>query len=129
MTIINRIPTPPNKLGNRSSELFNLHLIGRDIADTKPLTIRKRPTGGWDYEADGAKAILTQERQAVVEALTLNGPLGAQEIADELGKKAPATRKLLREMTASGHILQPNKRSVYMLPTHIGNNGNEDAQT
>ena len=115
--------------GHRSSTLFNLHLIGRDIPDTKPLTIRKRSNGGWDYEADGAKAILTQERQAVVEVLTLNGPLGAQEIADELGKKGPATRKLLREMTASGHILQPNKRSVYMLPTHIGNNGNNDEET
>jgi hypothetical protein len=115
--------------GNRSSSLFNLHLIGRDIADTEPLTIRKRSTGGWDYEADGAKAILTQERQAIVDLLTLHGPLGAQEIADELSKKTPATRKLLREMKASGIVFQKNNRGVYMLPTHISNNSIEDAQT
>lgn len=115
--------------GNRSSSLFNLYLIGRDIADTEPLTIRKRSTGGWDYEAEGAKAILTQERQVVVDLLKLTGPLGAQEIADELSKKTPATRKLLREMKASGIVFQKNNRSVYMLPTHISNNSNEDVQT
>ena len=115
--------------GNRSSNLFNLHLIGRDIADTDPLTIRKRPNGGWDYEADGAKAILTQERKAVVDVLTLNGPLGAQEIADELGKKASTIRKLLREMLASGDIFQSNKRGAYMLSSHMGNNGNNDEKT
>ncbi len=115
--------------GNRSSSLFNLSLIGRDIADTDPLTIRKRSTGGWDYEADGAKAALTQERQAVVDLLTLNGPLGVQEIADELGKKTPATRKLLRAMKASGDVFQQNKRGAYTLPTHMGNNGNNDEET
>jgi hypothetical protein len=91
-----------------------LHATGRDFED-KEIALR------WDAEltvwrmlGDAAEYRLSNERREVIALLKKSGPLGPKAVADSLGRKQGACKKLLWHMHRDGELHADGGR--YSLP-------------
>ena len=82
-----------------------LFVTGRDIEHEQDYAMRfDADNCTWTSIGTVHEARMSQERQAILDFLTRNGPAKPKIIAEGTGKKGPATRKLLQRMFADGDV-------------------------
>jgi biotin operon repressor len=73
-------------------------------------------TGAWILQGDAHQALVSEERQRVMDLIRQSGqPLSCRVIASELGKTVDAVRKCVQRMVRSGHLVVAAK-GLYDLP-------------
>jgi hypothetical protein len=108
-----------------------LYVTGRDIEHEEDHALQFHgETCTWSSLGNVHDAQLTRERREIVEFLRVNGPSQPKEIAEALGKKGSATRRLLQKLFADGHLRVDGSRYDVPLIQNYGNgsnNGNSGA--
>ncbi len=109
--------------GNRGDKTYSLTLIGRDIPSDEDLAISLMPNGEWQLLGQAKQVFISEERRQIVDLLKLkpNG-MKPKEIAETLGKKHSAVRKLLLSMHSEMQLCSNN--GIYTHPSGISNLGN-----
>lgn len=106
--------------GVRSEKQYKLSLIGRDIPNDDELAIRRKANGEWEVLGVAQQVFISSERKQITDLLAFHpGGLKPREIADHLGKRQNATRKLLMSMVNDQQLKVAH--GVYSTPTLFGN--------
>lgn len=109
--------------GVRTDKHYKLSLIGRDIPNDDELAISRKSNGEWEILGQAKQVFISEERKEITELLKLHPKgLKPKEISDLLGKKSPATRKLLLSMTTDMQIVSNN--GIYTHISHNSGSGN-----
>ncbi|GIV20234.1 MAG: hypothetical protein KatS3mg023_1985 [Armatimonadota bacterium] len=87
-----------------------LFVTGRDVEYEGEWAITFT-AGRWYIEGDAATVRMSEQRQAILRAISeLGGKATPKQIADYLGKNASTTRTLLAKMKAAGELLYDGTR-------------------
>jgi hypothetical protein len=96
-----------------------LSVLGRDVeCNEHELEFDLAKHHGWRLLASGAEAGLTAERRDIVQLLKQHGRLVPKEIAELLGKKGAAVRRLLMKLAEQG-VLQCDGGAYYLAPDSL----------
>jgi hypothetical protein len=100
-------------LRRRNEGTTMLSVLGREVERSEyELEFDLAKHNGWRVLASGAEAGLTSERREIVELLRQRGALPPKALAEFLGKKGPAVRRLLLKLGSDG-VLSCNKDGSY----------------
>ncbi|MFM2300447.1 MAG: hypothetical protein RLZZ84_183, partial [Pseudomonadota bacterium] len=106
--------------GVRSEKQYKLSLIGRDIPNDDELAISRKANGEWEVLGVAQQVFISAERKQITDLLAFHPDgLKPREIADHLGKRQNATRKLLMSMVNDQQLKVTH--GLYSTPTHFGN--------
>jgi hypothetical protein len=103
----------------RHSPDGTLFVTGRDVEEHQKGLKWNEDDMRWNLSTDAPEATLTEERLKVIELLKKTGPLSPHKVAERLGKKPGAMRKLVAAMYADEQ-LDKNGKSEYFVPKHDG---------
>ncbi len=102
-----------------------LYVTGRDIEHEQDYALQfNNGTCTWASIGTVHNAKLTRERVAILDFLTKNGPSKPKDIAESVGKKGPATRRLLQKLFADGDVIVTGGLYSRHTPLLLGNSGN-----
>jgi hypothetical protein len=108
--------------GVRSDKQYKLSLIGRDIPSDDELAISRKSNGEWEVLGAAQQVFISAERKQITDLLFFHPQgLKPKDIADNLGKKQNATRKLLLSMLNDQQVKVAH--GLYSLHTYMGNGG------
>lgn len=100
-----------------------LYVRGRDVPEADHALTFDPDTCLWNLLGDASEYRLSEERRQIIDLLRLaDEPLPPRKIAEAIGKKDGATRKLLYTMAKAGEV--DNVGGAYRLPFSTGNSGN-----
>lgn len=100
-----------------------LYVTGRDIEREEDYALQFHAAScTWSALGTLHDATRTRERQAILDFITKNGPSKPKDIAEGIGKKGPAVRRLLQKLFADRDVVVEDGR--YSLIHTFGNSGN-----
>ena len=101
-----------------------LYVTGRDIEHEEDYALQFHSAScTWSALGTVHEATRTRERQAILDFILKNGPSKPKDIAEGLGKKGAAVRRLLQKLFADQELRIEEGR--YSLIHTYGNSGNE----
>lgn len=101
----------------------SLYVRGRDVPEAEHALSFDPLTCAWTLLGDAGEYRQSEERRAILDLLRGSPePLAPKRIAEALGKKDGAVRKLLHVMAQAGTV--DNVGGAYRLPLTPGNSGN-----
>jgi hypothetical protein len=100
-----------------------LYVTGRDIESEEDYALKfDAPSCTWSAIGTVHEARRSRERQEIMDFLGKNGPSKPKDIAEGIGKKGPAVRRLLQKLFADRELFLEDGR--YSLISILGNGGN-----
>ncbi len=100
-----------------------LYVTGRDIEHEEDYALKfDARSCTWSALGSVHEATRTRERQQIVDFISRNGPSKPKDIAEGVGKKGPAVRRLLQKLLAEKDIRLEDGR--YFLIHTSSNSGN-----
>lgn len=109
--------------GIRTDQQYKMSLVGRDIPNDDQLAISRQSNGEWHVLGNAKEIYMSDERKAVTDLLASHpAGLKPKDVADLLGKKAVATRKLMLTMAYDSQLVSDHKGN-YTLPANSSNGG------
>lgn len=101
-----------------------LYVTGRDIEREEDYALQFHAEScTWSALGTVREATRTRERQEIIDFISKNGPSKPKDIAEGLGKKGAAVRRLLQKMFAEADVYIEGGR--YALIHSYGNSGNQ----
>jgi len=101
-----------------------LYVTGRDIEHEEDYALQFHSAScTWSALGTVHEATRTRERQAILDFIAKNGPSKPKDIAEGLGKKGAAVRRLLQKLFADQELRIEEGR--YSLISDYGNGGNK----
>lgn len=100
-----------------------LYIRGRDVPEADHALSFDAATCSWTLLGDAVEFRVSAERKAIIDILTnAPEPMSPKHLAEALGKKDGAVRKLLHMMVRAGEV--DGLGGAYRLPVKLGNDGN-----
>jgi hypothetical protein len=108
----------------RGQDTASLFVTGRDVPDEQDWGLTwNKDTCRWTIQGRASEVMASDARQKILALLARERrPLSAREIANLLGRKDDATRRLLPDMVGDGLLHQSREgvRMLYVHPKHAG---------
>jgi AAA domain len=104
-----------------------LYVTGRDIEHEEDYALKfDARSCTWSALGTVHEATRTRERQQIIDFISRNGPSKPKDIAEGVGKKGPAVRRLLQKLFAEKDIrLEDGRYSLIHTSSNSGNKSHE----